>query len=164
MEMPVGILLVNVKGVIEFANNRTMRIFKCTMEDLLGKPWSDLMVSSDSALGGQNARDPRRNLTILQESDGRRLSGEIFPIKMSIRPFDPTCTKMIVTIEDLTKEREAERLKQEFIAMISHDLRSPLTAVHGKLNLLADQSSVQCHQMQSNRRRLQWMFWIAWCA
>lgn len=33
---------------------------------------------------------------------------------------------------------EAQRMKQTFVAMISHDLRTPLTSVNGYLNLLVD--------------------------
>lgn len=44
--------------------------------------------------------------------------------------------------EKLNKARfereEIERLKQDFIAMVSHDLRTPLNAVQGTLTLIAD--------------------------
>jgi len=39
---------------------------------------------------------------------------------------------------DITERKEAERLKQELFAMVSHDLRSPLTSVSMTLEMLDD--------------------------
>ncbi|MDA0798504.1 MAG: HAMP domain-containing sensor histidine kinase [Chloroflexi bacterium] len=40
-------------------------------------------------------------------------------------------------IRDLTAEREVERGKDEFIAMTSHELRTPVTAMHAAVTLVA---------------------------
>lgn len=39
---------------------------------------------------------------------------------------------------DITDRKEMERLKQDFVAMVSHDLRTPLTSIKGTLELLSD--------------------------
>lgn len=39
---------------------------------------------------------------------------------------------------DVTERKELERIKQEFLAMVSHDLRTPLTAISGTLSLFTD--------------------------
>lgn len=39
-------------------------------------------------------------------------------------------------IRDISQAKEVARLKQEFAAMVSHDLRTPLSSVHGTLELL----------------------------
>jgi PAS domain S-box-containing protein len=39
---------------------------------------------------------------------------------------------------DITERKEAERLKQELFAMVSHDLRSPLTSISMTLEMLDD--------------------------
>ncbi len=39
------------------------------------------------------------------------------------------------TVNDITQRREIERLKKEFVAMVSHDLKSPLASLQGSLTV-----------------------------
>jgi len=56
-----------------------------------------------------------------------------------IAHLDKVFRLMAQTITKTRAEREeAERLKKEFVAMIGHDLRTPLSSVQGTLTLLAD--------------------------
>ncbi len=44
----------------------------------------------------------------------------------------------MLVILDISERREVERIKQEFVSMVSHELRSPLTSVQGFLSMLAE--------------------------
>jgi signal transduction histidine kinase len=43
----------------------------------------------------------------------------------------------VLTIRDMTRERRAEKLKSDFIASISHELRTPITPIRGYADLLS---------------------------
>lgn len=44
----------------------------------------------------------------------------------------------VVTVRDATERRAVERMKDDFIATVSHQLRTPLTAIRGHLELVLD--------------------------
>ena len=48
-----------------------------------------------------------------------------------IRSADGTVESMVVTMQDLAALEELERLRAEFLSMVSHELRAPLTSIIG---------------------------------
>jgi two-component system NtrC family sensor kinase len=40
----------------------------------------------------------------------------------------------VVTMQDITYLKELDRIKSDFVNTVSHDLRSPLTAILGYVN------------------------------
>ncbi|MDE2844378.1 MAG: response regulator [Chloroflexota bacterium] len=45
---------------------------------------------------------------------------------------------MVVTLQDMAEVREPERLRAEFLAMVSHELRIPLTSIKGSAATILD--------------------------
>ena len=48
---------------------------------------------------------------------------------------------VVVTLQDLTPLEELERLRAEFLALVSHELRSPLTSIKGSVVTLLDDTA-----------------------
>lgn len=48
----------------------------------------------------------------------------------------------VVVFQDVTRQRAAEQIKDDFLSLISHEFRTPLTAIHGGAQLLATQGDV----------------------
>ena len=48
-----------------------------------------------------------------------------------IRSEDGEVESVVVTLQDMTAVEELERLRAEFLAMVSHELRAPLTSIKG---------------------------------
>lgn len=55
-----------------------------------------------------------------------------------IRAEDGRITSAVATIQDLTPREEVEKLRSEFIGMVSHELRSPLAAIKGSASTVLD--------------------------
>jgi two-component system, NtrC family, sensor histidine kinase KinB len=54
----------------------------------------------------------------------------------SIRDDDGRMEMSIQVMSDVTEQVQAERLREEFVATISHDLRAPLAAIQGSAQLI----------------------------
>lgn len=130
-QMPLGLFII-VGDQIEYANNKAEK-------DLLAKP---------GALTGANLSDfyqiPRgANLTEqIVAVKARRVNGDQFTAELSMSEMVQAGWKQarqnrrLVIVKDITQRLEIEKMREAFVSMVSHDLRTPLTSVAGFLELL----------------------------
>ncbi|MBY0360066.1 MAG: PAS domain-containing sensor histidine kinase [Candidatus Obscuribacterales bacterium] len=119
--MPVGVLLLNEKGSIEFAN----ATFK-----------SMVLIDNDLASYGTIEPFTVNGELSTREALLQRTNGESFPAELSIREINTVYgRRFLATVIDIAERQEVDRLKREFMAMITHDLKTPLTALKGTLAL-----------------------------
>ena len=86
------------------------------------------------ALRGETVRNQQ---SCSSGADGRRL-----PVLVQAAPLRDArgaVDRAVVVVQDITRLRQAEQLKDDFLSLISHEFRTPLTAIHGGAHLLASQ-------------------------
>ena len=78
------------------------------------------------------AETVRAEEVVLSVPDGRRVTTLInaTPIRDPDGP-DDALASVVVTMQDLAPLREIERMRAEFLGMVSHELRAPLTSIKG---------------------------------
>ena len=81
----------------------------------------------------------RAEEVVVQVPDGRSVTTLVN--SAPIRSADGEIESVVVTLQDLTSLEELERLRAEFLAMVSHELRVPLTSVKGSIATLLDPSA-----------------------
>jgi two-component system NtrC family sensor kinase len=108
--------------------NRAMRdIFNLEEKGLLGKPLSDAISNDDLNALLARAGDSVLKYHEVNLDDGRVYNAQYAPIPH---------VGAAVTLQDISYLKELDRLKSDFIHTISHDLRSPLTAILGYTELV----------------------------
>jgi K+-sensing histidine kinase KdpD len=73
-----------------------------------------------------------------------RLDGHVMPVLAHAAPLPETVgqhARAVLVQQDVTRLHEAEQLKDDFLSLISHEFRTPLTAIHGGAQLLLKQRS-----------------------
>jgi two-component system sensor histidine kinase VicK len=68
-----------------------------------------------------------------------RKDGSIFPVSCVSSPIvvEGAVTGVVLAFQDITERRNLERQSRDFLAMVSHDLKSPVSVINGYTELLA---------------------------
>jgi two-component system phosphate regulon sensor histidine kinase PhoR len=141
--MAEGLLITNERGGITLLNLSAQHLLEQARVDLKQEtPLRDLAVSSnvswlprlveiiDKALKGE---------TVMNQELIAGEAGETVPLTLSISaaPLHDSNlvrsrpTGVVAVLNDVTANKQIEKLKDEFVSVVSHELRSPLTAIKG---------------------------------
>lgn len=122
------ILAIDNQDRIIIANEAAQLAFGFSGEKVIDKPVSSLIVEEDAlAFINQEVDQDFHQREEITLGDNR-----VFNASMS---FIEGVGRSIV-MQDITHLKELDRLKSEFVSVVSHDLRSPLTSILGYVQLL----------------------------
>ncbi len=146
--LPSGVLIINqATGMIEDANRRA-RFLLSGDESLMvramipgetftlvrddGVPLNLFRTSDAAALPVHSVQGA------IQRADGARTPVLIQAARLP-EAEDHPAPRVVVVLQDISRMKDAEQLKDDFLALISHEFRTPLTAIHGGAHLLKNQ-------------------------
>ena len=142
------IVIADPTGIIIYANSATSAITGYSNSELLGKK-----AGSSKLWGGQMDREFYAKLwhTIKIEKktfeatvNNRRKNGNKYFAQVKISPVLDKNNNVVflVAIErDITREKEIDRAKSEFVSLASHQLRTPLTTINWYIEMLLGKDS-----------------------
>ncbi len=141
-----GIYAVNTKREMILFNQSAEKITGWKSKDTLGLPCKKIMNLKDEqsvsvcdkdcpALRVWNTGEniTRDDLCFFGNSkEDLRIEGTYAPIKDK----DGKVTGAVCVFRDVTKKKEVERMRSEFVSTASHELRTPITAISGYIELV----------------------------
>jgi PAS domain S-box-containing protein len=143
--MSDGLIICDEEGTIVRANAAAARILGCAVTDLLGQSvlteqWNR---SPDSPEGDPHKGPLAKAILEGQESVKCpievRVDGQTRVLSVSASPVRRAGgirRGAVAVIRDITDERLADQMKEEFLGILSHELRAPLTVISGYAQVL----------------------------
>lgn len=147
-----GVLMIEGNGRVALANPPLEEMLGIKRRDVIGQQLTDLIARPDMAIAERLGYAPEVLLDLLENiSAGRMVIAPKQTYQVNTptpRFFDRSGTPVldedirvigwVITLRDITEEKDIEEVREELSRMIIHDLRSPMTAVLGSLRLIED--------------------------
>lgn len=122
-----GVIVLDEDNRVLMLNPKARQAFGLQAESVSGRRVREIIQHQDLLEMLREAPRTTPSRLELTLEDGRVLNALFSPIP---------AIGMVVTMQDITHLKELDRIKSEFVSTVSHDLRSPLTAILGYVELL----------------------------
>jgi len=133
-----AVIALDNKGRVTHVNLRMAQLIGLGTDNIIGMLWSDLPSVSDNYLKLRELfKEQVRESALVFELQTERESQRSFEVR--IRDVLSPTVELISTIfllHDVTEVRQRERLKAEFIGVLSHELKTPLQSLGTAIELL----------------------------
>jgi len=125
-------------GTISDVSPACEKVWGYTVDELLSKRLMSIVIPEDAdATLEEISQLKKTNSNSNFENRVKRKDGSIVDMLWSLN-WSPEQKTFFCVAHDNTERKNAERMKQEFVAMLSHDLRSPLNSVQAFFTMLRE--------------------------
>lgn len=148
--MAEGLVVVNQRGEVVFLNPAAEKLLGVDKQTKLGKPLNDglrdeqLLSLVKSPSGDGRAKEVELSS---QQTESKRV------LRSSNAVVEDESGKtigMVSVLTDVTKQRELDRMKADFVSGVTHELRTPLVAMKHSMDVMLDPSAGALSETQRN--------------
>lgn len=149
MNLPIGLLLLNAEGNIEFANTSAEQLFMYSCAELTGKNLSSLLSGAPKTLAEAlsaseiEANEIKKvtNKNRIFELNALKRNRTESPIDFRIATIEINGgAKTLAMILDATERFKLQQIRQNFVSMVRSELKQPLGRIADFLSLFSSQT------------------------
>ncbi len=136
-----AVIMVDGNRIVRFWNAAAERLLGWRADEVLDQPWplvprdreAELADLAERAAQGQ----PHVGVeTVLQHRDGSRV--DVSLTLTAVRNADGSLRAFVGVVRDISERKALDRARRDFAAMLTHDIKNPLTVIRGFASLLAE--------------------------
>lgn len=137
-----GLIVLDSDMRVTGANDHFLRTFRVTKEETIGIPlWElgnrqwDIPKLRELIEDVLPTSNPVENFEV--EHDFPRIGKKLMLLNAHrIELEGQYKDRILIALEDITERREIERRKDDFLSIASHELKTPLTTIHGYVQMM----------------------------
>jgi len=139
-----ALIIAGVDGRITFANRRAAALFDSSEHALLGRDLLEFLADMEQG-SSESARDVLVRLVVdrgkiekeitLRGARPRRFTLRLVAVGSGEDGQGPV-RGIVASLSDITRQHELQQTKNDVMALVSHEMRTPLTAIQGMSELL----------------------------
>lgn len=134
-----GVIVVGKDGNILMANPAAEKLLGKHGQAVVGQALKDTMQQEHALVLSGGSLDAVKEIEVAgKDEETRRV---LRASNAVVEDHDGQTIGMVSVLSDITKMKEVEQLKSDFVANVSHELRSPLVAIQKNLAILMDQTA-----------------------
>ena len=135
-----GIVIINEDGIIEQVNPACETLIGLVGEKLLMTSIDDYLFSKKTFISKELHRLDESELLLREFYIKNPLSNTETPVEISFARINPDdeYKRFVGVIRDVTEQKKSDKLRDDFIATLTHDLRTPLLAAIQTLTFFLD--------------------------
>lgn len=138
--LPAGVVLLDPEGRVVVHNQAFAHQLAIAGESVAGRELREFLGEERLPAVQSHLRRALEGESSSYTTRRADAGGRLADIEVLYRPLrgpDGDVEGVIVLGIDVTRLKEADRMKDHFVSVVSHELRTPLTAMRGSLGLLA---------------------------
>jgi PAS domain S-box-containing protein len=124
-----AILLVRSDGRIESVNRSFSRLFGYSETEVIGRSIDLLAVAEHRRLLLHTLRRVEGGVPHQSQLRVSRSDDTVFDADIAIATVEDDSQRLVCSIRDISHLKETERLKDRFVSMVNHELRSPVAGM-----------------------------------
>lgn len=159
-----GIVIINEDGIIEQVNPACETLIGLVGEKLLMTSIDDYLFSKKTFISKELHKLDESELLLREFYIKNPLSNTETPVEISFARINPDddYKRFVGVIRDVTEQKKSDKLRDDFIATLTHDLRTPLLAaiqtltffLEGALGELDEKQKLLLSTMQKSNEDL----------
>ncbi|MBU6454845.1 MAG: PAS domain-containing protein [Cyanobacteria bacterium REEB67] len=175
-QMPVGLLVLTADHTIQFANQAMINMYtggaeQSAIQPLMGRQVKSLFKQWPDFNSNNSGKSPAENNSAFSraricELDLVKANGQTLPVEFSMTGFalegkEKNALTLAIAL-DVSERRAVQKIRQAFVATVSHELATPLTSIGGFISLLmagqygpvSKQAQAEAERAERNAKRL----------